>query len=73
MSVLVHNNTRLIVLGITGHAGTYYANGCPDYTKQFGNDIGGGGVTVGKGGTVHEGWPAFNTVKAPELALAARE
>ena len=63
MSVLVDNTTRLIVQGITGREGTYHAKGCAEYSKQFGNDIVVGGVTPGKGGTIHEGWPVFNTVE----------
>ena len=57
MSVLVDKNTRLIVQGITGREGTFHAKGCAEYgTKVV------GGVTPGKGGTTHEGWPVFNTV-----------
>jgi succinyl-CoA synthetase alpha subunit len=57
MSVLVDKNTRLIVQGITGREGTFHAKGCAEYgTKVV------GGVTPGKGGTKHEGWPVFNTV-----------
>ena len=63
MSVLVDKNTRLIVQGITGREGTFHAKGCAEYAKQFGNDIVVGGVTPGKGGTTHEGWPVFNTVQ----------
>ena len=57
MSVLVDNNTRLIVQGITGKEGTFHAKGCAEYGT---NVV--GGVTPGKGGTTHEGWPVFNTV-----------
>ena len=58
MSVLVDKNTRLIVQGITGREGTYHAKACQEYgTKVV------GGVTPGKGGTIHEGWPVFNTVE----------
>lgn len=71
MSVLVDNNTRLIVQGITGREGTYHAKGCAEYSKQFGNDIVVGGVTPGKGGTVHEGWPVFNTVEEAVKATGA--
>ena len=60
---LVDNNTRLIVQGITGREGTFHAKGCAEYAKQFGKDIVVGGVTPGKGGTTHEGWPVFNTVE----------
>jgi succinyl-CoA synthetase alpha subunit len=57
MSVLVGNDTRLIVQGITGKEGTFHAKGCAEYgTKVV------GGVTPGKGGTTHEGWPVFDTV-----------
>ena len=58
MSILVDQNTRLIVQGITGREGTFHAKGCAEYgTKVV------GGVTPGKGGTTHEGWPVFNTVE----------
>src|SRR6201996_847839 len=63
MAVLVDNNTRLIVQGITGREGTFHAKGCDEYAKQFGNKLVVGGVTPGKGGTTHEGWPVFNTVE----------
>ncbi len=58
MAVLVDKNTRLIVQGITGKEGTFHAKGCAEYgTKVV------GGVTPGKGGTTHEGWPVFDTVQ----------
>ena len=63
MSVLVDKNTRLIVQGITGREGTFHAKGCDEYAQQFGNKLVVGGVTPGKGGTLHEGWPVFNTVE----------
>jgi succinyl-CoA synthetase alpha subunit len=57
MSILVDKSTKLIVQGITGREGTFHAKGCAEYgTKVV------GGVTPGKGGTTHEGWPVFNTV-----------
>jgi succinyl-CoA synthetase alpha subunit len=57
MSVLVDKNTRLIVQGLTGKEGTFHAKASQEYgTKVV------GGVTPGKGGTTHEGWPIFNTV-----------
>jgi succinyl-CoA synthetase alpha subunit len=62
MSVLVDKSTRLIVQGITGREGTFHAKGCAAYGTQVV-----GGVTPGKGGTTHEGWPVFNGV------LEARE
>ncbi|MDE1154980.1 MAG: succinate--CoA ligase subunit alpha [Acidobacteriaceae bacterium] len=63
MSVFVDKDTRLIVQGITGREGTFHAKGCAEYAKQFGVDLVVGGVTPGKGGTTHEGWPVFNTVE----------
>src|SRR6476661_6121132 len=58
MSVLVGKNTKLIVQGLTGSAGTFHAKQMRDYGTQVV-----GGVTPGKGGTVHEGFPVFNTVR----------
>jgi succinyl-CoA synthetase alpha subunit len=57
MAILANKNTRLIVQGITGKEGTFHAKGCAEYGT---NVV--GGVTPGKGGTTHEGWPVFNTV-----------
>ncbi len=57
MAVLVNNDTRLIVQGLTGKEGTFHAKGCAEYGT---NVV--GGVTPGKGGSTHEGWPVFNTV-----------
>jgi succinyl-CoA synthetase alpha subunit len=57
MSVLIDKNTRLIVQGITGREGTFHAK----QAAAYGTTVV-GGVTPGKGGTTHEGWPIFNTV-----------
>jgi succinyl-CoA synthetase alpha subunit len=57
MAVLIDRHTRLIVQGITGKEGTFHAKQAADYGTQVV-----GGVTPGKGGTTHEGWPVFNTV-----------
>jgi succinyl-CoA synthetase alpha subunit len=58
MSILVDQNTRLIVQGLTGREGTFHAKACQEYgTKVV------GGVTPGKGGSTHEGWPIFNSVQ----------
>ena len=57
MSILVDDKTRLIVQGLTGREGTFHAKACAAYgTKVV------GGVTPGIGGTMHEGWPVFNSV-----------
>jgi succinyl-CoA synthetase alpha subunit len=58
MSILVDKSTRLIVQGLTGREGTFHAKASADYGT---NVV--GGVTPGKGGTTHEGWPVFNTVR----------
>ena len=66
MAVLVTKETRLIVQGITGKEGTFHAMGCAEYgTKVV------GGVTPGKGGTIHEGWPVFNTVQEAVYSTGA--
>ncbi len=57
MSVLVDRNTRLIVQGLTGKEGTFHALQMRDYGTNIV-----GGVTPGKGGSTHEGFPVFNTV-----------
>jgi succinyl-CoA synthetase alpha subunit len=57
MAVLIDTHTKLIVQGLTGREGTFHAKQCAAYGT---NVV--GGVTPGKGGTVHEGWPIFNTV-----------
>jgi succinyl-CoA synthetase alpha subunit len=58
MAILVDKKTRLIVQGITGREGTFHAKACAEYGT---NVV--GGVTPGKGGSTHEGWPVFNTVQ----------
>ncbi len=58
MAVLVGNNTKLLVQGITGREGLFHAKGCKDYGTQVV-----GGVTPGKGGTEIEGFKVWNTVK----------
>jgi succinyl-CoA synthetase alpha subunit len=57
MSILVDENTRVIVQGITGSEGTFHTRGCIEYgTKVV------GGVTPGKGGQKVDSVPVFNTV-----------
>jgi len=58
MSVLVDQNTRLIVQGVTGREGTFHAT----QAIKYGTNVV-GGVTPGKGGTKHEGIDVFNTVE----------
>jgi succinyl-CoA synthetase alpha subunit len=57
MAVLIDRATRLMVQGITGREGTFHAK----QAAAYGTTVV-GGVTPGKGGTTHEGWPVFNTV-----------
>jgi hypothetical protein len=57
MSILVDQDTRLVVQGLTGKEGTFHALACREYgTKVV------AGVTPGKGGILHEGIPVFDTV-----------
>jgi succinyl-CoA synthetase alpha subunit len=57
MAILITPETRLVVQGLTGKEGTFHAKAAAAYGT---NVV--GGVTPGKGGTTHEGWPVFNTV-----------
>ncbi len=66
MSILVNKNTRVIVQGLTGKEGTFHAKTCAEYGTKIV-----GGVTPGKGGTNHEGWPIFNTVQQAVDATGA--
>ncbi|MBI1750518.1 MAG: succinate--CoA ligase subunit alpha [Acidobacteria bacterium] len=57
MSILVDQNTRVVVQGFTGREGTFHATQMIEYgTKVV------GGVTPAKGGTKHLEKPVFNTV-----------
>jgi succinyl-CoA synthetase alpha subunit len=58
MSILVDENTKLLVQGITGTEGSFHTQRCIAYgTKVV------AGVTPGKGGSQHLGVPVFNTVE----------
>jgi succinyl-CoA synthetase alpha subunit len=57
VAVLLDRDTRLIVQGLTGREGTFHAKAAAAYGTTVV-----GGVTPGKGGSVHEGWPVFNSV-----------
>jgi len=66
MAILADKRTRLVVQGLTGREGTFHTKACADYGTQIV-----GGVTPGKGGTTHEGWPIFNTVQEAADKTAA--
>src|ERR671912_947089 len=57
MAILITPETRLLVQGLTGREGTFHAKAAAAYGTTVV-----GGVTPGKGGTTHEGWPIFDTV-----------
>jgi succinyl-CoA synthetase alpha subunit len=66
MSVLVDKNTRVICQGFTGAQGTFHSEQAIAYgTKMV------GGVTPGKGGTLHLGLPVFDTVAAAVAGTSA--
>jgi succinyl-CoA synthetase alpha subunit len=58
VAVLLDEHTRLIVQGLTGREGTFHAKAAQAYGTKIV-----GGVTPGKGGSTHEGWPIFNSVQ----------
>ncbi len=66
MTVLVDENTRVLVQGITGHQGTVHTR----QMKAFGTRVV-AGVTPGKAGTEVEGVPVFDTVREAVAATQA--
>jgi succinyl-CoA synthetase alpha subunit len=58
MSILIDENTRVVVQGITGKEGTFHTQ----QMQKYGTKIV-AGVTPGKGGITHLGVPVFNTVE----------
>ncbi|MSN25823.1 MAG: succinate--CoA ligase subunit alpha [Geobacter sp.] len=57
MSIMINKDTKVITQGITGSTGLFHAQGAREYGTQMV-----GGVTPGKGGTIIDGFPVFDTV-----------
>jgi succinyl-CoA synthetase alpha subunit len=66
MAVLVDRNTKVICQGFTGAQGTFHSEQAIAYGTQMV-----GGVTPGKGGTLHLGLPVFDTVDKAVAATGA--
>ena len=66
MGILIDNNTKLLVQGITGSQGQLHTRGCRDYGTNIV-----AGVTPGKGGQDFEGIAIFNTVQEAVNATGA--
>jgi len=66
MSVLVNKDSKIIVQGFTGNEGTFHA----EQMIAYGTNIV-GGVTPGKGGSIHLDRPVFNTVSDAVSGVSA--
>lgn len=66
MAILIHKNTRVICQGFTGSQGTFHSEQAIAYGTRIV-----GGVTPGRGGETHLGFPVFNTVCAAKQATDA--
>jgi succinyl-CoA synthetase alpha subunit len=66
MSILVDENTRVIVQGFTGREATFHSQQCLAYGTRIV-----GGMAPGKGGTTHLDLPVFNTVEEAVRATGA--
>lgn len=66
MSILVDRDTRVICQGITGSQGTLHSRQAIEYGTNLV-----GGVTPGKGGTIHLGVPVFDTARQAVAATQA--
>jgi succinyl-CoA synthetase alpha subunit len=66
MSILVNKETRVLTQGMTGKTGLFHTKACKEYGTQMV-----AGVSPGKGGTVVEDIPVFNTVREAVEATKA--
>lgn len=66
MSILINENTKLLVQGITGRDGSFHAQ----KMKEYGTNVV-GGVTPGKGGQEVAGIPVFNSVAEAKAKTGA--
>jgi succinyl-CoA synthetase alpha subunit len=66
MSILINKDTKVITQGITGATGLFHAQGAREYGTQMV-----GGVTPGKGGTIIDGFPVYDTVEEAILQTGA--
>ena len=66
MSVLVGKNSKVIVQGFTGNEGSFHAQ----QMVEYGTNVV-GGVSPGKGGSIHMNLPVFNTVIEAKAATGA--
>ena len=66
MSIIIDENTRLIVQGITGNEGLFHTRQMVEYGTKIV-----GGVTPGKGGQAVDSIPVFNTVASAAQATGA--
>ncbi len=66
MSILLHDDTRILIQGFTGNIGSFHAKEMIAYGSRVV-----GGVTPGKGQTTHLDRPVFNTVKEAVAATGA--
>jgi succinyl-CoA synthetase alpha subunit len=66
MSILVDENTRLVVQGVTGREGQFHTRQCVEYGTSVV-----AGVTPGKGGQEVDGIPVFNSVEQAKRETGA--
>jgi succinyl-CoA synthetase alpha subunit len=66
MSIFVNKHTKVITQGITGATGLFHAQAAREYGTRMV-----GGITPGKGGTVIDGFPVFNTVEEAVIQTGA--